>query len=1544
MNCSANNLEGVIHVGSGNHITFDNVELVENGDLGNNNSIIFIESEAKINITNNCSFSNNKGGVMVVGDESEVIIENSMFINNSARTNGAVLSTEDNGGAHLSITGSRFEGNVAEYHGGAIYMNRSLGLNVSDSLFQNNLCRLGNGGAIFISQSKNSVAQIQRTLFKGNSANGIIGRGGAIAFKHTGKSREQVFDLGPDVLFLKNTARVSGGALLVYNTNGRIHVSATFIGNSAEGAAGGLHLLFPDDRKGTNDYTNAALNAANFISNRAPVRGGGALYVYNHIELRTLDSNFTKNNARHGGAIFLDDTKRSIEIMRSNFTENGANTSGGSIYMIGTTNVGIIASFFKYNVGKRGGAVSVDKGKRLDVNMCTFVENCADYGGGAFNIENSEELRGKELKTDLTNSTFLNNKSNVTGSRDGFGGAMRLSGAGVETNLSNCHFESNEAKWGGSIYIDEAFDTEMHNTNYSKNVADLGGAIYVVPLERKLRGKNDLTRLTSCFLDENEAKRGGAIFIRPDRPFPEIIFASSSFSLAIINSRLFRNRAKEVGGGLFMALVNVNISVSVFKENTAKNNDPMNVGRFQDIIRHSGGALYVSRGSLITLSETSFTANVADGNGGAVCIADALLKCTNNCTFQANKGHSGGGIFGALSSANNDSRHLALLQCTSCLFATNKAQKGGGIYASIPASLSNVRDSWMNHNATRNQMLASGTTVANESYTNVIYLNPLQMQNNSAEITGRSIFTTEPFAVTVVTEKKETKNLVEYVNGTKNENDGVYDFSSIAHTVKNESKPLRGLNRGNTGQEFGSLKFRILDYFGQTVKGSRIVVELRLCPNSSLECCSTGRVRDQEENSSIAEVVASRNTNEGEINFRGQEISDDSSGEAGYPLWACFIEEEQEQSSLEDIFVDITFRGCYRMEKRNSETGNCEECDSGQYYEQKTNNDCEICPPDARCKGLTIIPNPGFWHLTSVSDKIYQCRPKEACTVDKNNSRRDAATNAHKEGDILTFNDTLYNQCKSGYEGLICGSCQKNHGRWNYICVKCYNAVAMWFLLLITFVWNLVLLLVLIFSARSLVSRLHFNIQVASQHPRYDAPASSSEQRPMQQIEMIPRIPDTFNIRNFVPESFPIVSESRTVEINTERQITPSRSVFRRRRFLEIIPPEPLPLANPLSETFKIVLNFIQVIYLAALLSEDLPGFFRWSIIPFDLLNLTETVFLIADCLLKGSGDRAIIRMTLQALFPLLLFLLICLVPTMLLIFKRNINFGLKDVQLMALCTIYLYFGPQIRTLFRFLDAVNVDDEDLNSHTSSFWSIDTSVKFLHSAHAYIVGFIVFPLLLVLVIVFPSSLFVTLKKHKERMQEEDVVSIYGFLYKGYEPAYYYWEIVIVIRKTLIAILFVFVHDAELQSVFVALTLVLFLSLQLVVNPFSSSFPGLNRLESLSLGVSTIVFLGVTLMLQSKEIEMKFLLYSIAWVTLLILFVTALVMITGLNVAMLEFLNDKLVESRLCQDKRSAESLPISKKLHKLAGFYFRRFCSCLTPRSDNQESANGGVHV
>ena len=48
---------------------------------------------------------------------------------------------------------------------------------------------------------------------------------------------------------------------------------------------------------------------------------------------------------------------------------------------------------------------------------------------------------------------------------------------------------------------------------------------------------------------------------------------------------------------------------------------------------------------------------------------------------------------------------------------------------------------------------------------------------------------------------------------------------------------------------------------------------------------------------------------------------------------------------------------------------------------------------------------------------------------------------------------------------------------------------------------------------------------------------------------------------------------------------------------------------------------------------------------------------------------------------------------------------------------------------------------------------------------------------------PLTLGVMLYRYRSRLQEADTVRLFGFLYNGYEPAKYYFEVVFMIRKAL-----------------------------------------------------------------------------------------------------------------------------------------------------------------
>jgi len=69
------------------------VEVVKNIAENASHSIVAVDSNAKLEVRGGSSFSNNEGRVLLSGNGSEVIIQNSSFRNNSAATNGSVLAT-----------------------------------------------------------------------------------------------------------------------------------------------------------------------------------------------------------------------------------------------------------------------------------------------------------------------------------------------------------------------------------------------------------------------------------------------------------------------------------------------------------------------------------------------------------------------------------------------------------------------------------------------------------------------------------------------------------------------------------------------------------------------------------------------------------------------------------------------------------------------------------------------------------------------------------------------------------------------------------------------------------------------------------------------------------------------------------------------------------------------------------------------------------------------------------------------------------------------------------------------------------------------------------------------------------------------------------------------------------------------------------------------------------------------------------------------------------------------------------------------------------
>ena len=294
--------------------------------------------------------------------------------------------------------------------------------------------------------------------------------GGAIYFDKDAKNNKFL-----DCNFTKNRAELSGGAIY-FNT---VANNCSFVGT-----------LFDSNYQ---SYDSA--------SDTLVVASAGAIFFKNAIDTVFNDTQFVRNHARWGGAIYLNQGN-GITFVDTNFTENYA-----------------LSQFTDYRGGKEfpyqtpyGGALYIKNTKFTTFENVNFIENSAYdsnpswtghdentfrvVGGGAVYISSSSNFTFKDvlfsgnhaknnggafIGTSLTNFTFENvdaTDNDVASNENNHGGAFYISNAN-NIYFTDVNFEGNSivdkfSYYYGSSYTDEALGAVLYlfsnNNVYFSNV------------------------------------------------------------------------------------------------------------------------------------------------------------------------------------------------------------------------------------------------------------------------------------------------------------------------------------------------------------------------------------------------------------------------------------------------------------------------------------------------------------------------------------------------------------------------------------------------------------------------------------------------------------------------------------------------------------------------------------------------------------------------------------------------------------------------------------------------------------------------------------------------------------------------------------------------------------------------------------------------------------------------------------------------------------------------------------------------------------------
>jgi predicted outer membrane repeat protein len=289
--------------------------------------------------------SDNAGGAILTGNESQLTLDDVQFNNNAAGVGGAIYLGFK---STLNITNSKFDnnqalapGSITERSGGAIATKAGSSVTIKTTDFANN--KGGIGGALNILLSS---LDVQDSLFKNNSTNGGVGGaiytdgaselindnvGGKIVIKNSRFEGNNGGDGGAiypfmynldsasieNVSFVNNTSSGSGGAIRAGNSNLEV-LNSTFVGNKAKN--GGAAML--------QNEGNILFNNVLFANNEALEQGGVVVAGLNSGFNVTFDSVTMSNNRsnQYAGAIANQGMQEANIITQNSVYVN--NTSG----------------------------------------------------------------------------------------------------------------------------------------------------------------------------------------------------------------------------------------------------------------------------------------------------------------------------------------------------------------------------------------------------------------------------------------------------------------------------------------------------------------------------------------------------------------------------------------------------------------------------------------------------------------------------------------------------------------------------------------------------------------------------------------------------------------------------------------------------------------------------------------------------------------------------------------------------------------------------------------------------------------------------------------------------------------------------------------------------------------------------------------------------------------------------------------------------------------------------------------------------------------
>ena len=317
----------------------------------------------------------------------------------------------------------------------------------------------------------------------------------------------------------------------------------------------------------------------------------GLVQVDNYARFNTMTLSNGTVDAGGGGCLYVN--SGTLRLRNTTVTGCSASTNGGGIYAINSTLRMYNSSIVSGNVAGGSGGGIYTNGGSARLSGGRIENNSATNGGGVFSVGGQMRVYGA-----VANNTAT------------------LLGGGIYANTVSLTvrnrglYDNNAADGGGGIFA-RGGSANIQNLTVRNNSTDADGG--------GIRLEQTTASLSQALIQNNSGQDGAGVF-------------AAETSLSVSESTISGNTANRTGGGLRVLASSLNVQQTRVSDNNAQ---------------AGGGGIFAEDGTF-TLGNSTVASNTADGSGGGVLVVGNMASVSatvSQSTFTNNvAGVDGGAI------------------------------------------------------------------------------------------------------------------------------------------------------------------------------------------------------------------------------------------------------------------------------------------------------------------------------------------------------------------------------------------------------------------------------------------------------------------------------------------------------------------------------------------------------------------------------------------------------------------------------------------------------------------------------------------------------------------------------------------------------------------------------------------------------------------------------------------------------------------------------------------------------------------------------------